>query len=135
MSGEIIKILDALINKFRVSIDWASSNIIPQLQELCGKYINYKIATSIMWIVIGFIVGISGLVWYKTINKHNDWGVVNTDYGCDNDLRKVLYISAILVSVLSLFIIFYQILNIITCVTFPEKIIINELQNIYDNMK
>ena len=53
MSEEIIKILDALAEKFGLAIDWTSANVIPYLQQLCGKYITYEIAISIVWMLIG----------------------------------------------------------------------------------
>lgn len=48
MSEEIIKILDALADKFGIAIDWTSSNVLPYLQQLCTKYVRCEIATSII---------------------------------------------------------------------------------------
>lgn len=53
MSEEVIKILDALAEKFGLAIDWTSANVLPYLQQLCGKYVTYEIATSVVWILIG----------------------------------------------------------------------------------
>ena len=47
MSEEVIKILDALTEKFGLAIDWTSANVLPYLQQLCGKYVTYEIATSV----------------------------------------------------------------------------------------
>lgn len=52
MSEEVIKILDALAEKFGLAIDWTSANVLPYLQQLCGKYVTYEIATSVVWILI-----------------------------------------------------------------------------------
>ena len=46
MSEEIIKVLDALAEKFGVAVDWTSANVIPYLEQLCSKCVNYEIATS-----------------------------------------------------------------------------------------
>lgn len=43
MSEEVIKILDALAEKFGLAIDWTSANVLPYLQQLCGKYVTYEI--------------------------------------------------------------------------------------------
>lgn len=37
MGEEIIKVLDALAEKFGLAIDWTSNNVIPYLETLCGK--------------------------------------------------------------------------------------------------
>ena len=48
LSDEIIKILDALAERVGLVIDWTSKNVIPYLEQLSTKYINYEIATSIV---------------------------------------------------------------------------------------
>ena len=55
MSEEIIKVLDALAEKFGLAVDWTSANVIPCLEQLCGKYVNYEIATSVVWLLFGII--------------------------------------------------------------------------------
>ena len=35
MSDEVVKILDALADKFGIAINWTSANVIPYLQQLC----------------------------------------------------------------------------------------------------
>lgn len=49
MSDEVIKVIDALAERFGIVIDWSSENVIPYLQQLCDKYITYEIITSIVW--------------------------------------------------------------------------------------
>ena len=61
MSDEVIKILDALAEKFGIVIDWTSQNVLSYLQQLCDKYVTYEIATSIMWLVIGVILTLFGI--------------------------------------------------------------------------
>ena len=59
MSEEVIKILDDLCKRFGIAIDWSSENIVPYLEQLCKKYINYEIVTSVIWIILfatGFII-------------------------------------------------------------------------------
>jgi hypothetical protein len=41
ISNEIIEVLDHLSEKFGVVINWSSENVMPYVQELCGKYINW----------------------------------------------------------------------------------------------
>ena len=63
MSNEIINVLNALTEKFGIAIDWTSMNIIPYLEQLVNKYINYEITTSIIWIIVNFIMFISSFTF------------------------------------------------------------------------
>lgn len=56
MSNEIIKVIDALAAKFGIAVDWTSANVLPYLETLCGKYVDYEIMTSAVWIVIGVLM-------------------------------------------------------------------------------
>ena len=59
MSEKIIKILDHIGSKFGVAIDWTDKNVMPYLQELADKYINYELVTSIAIAV----VCVFGIIW------------------------------------------------------------------------
>lgn len=62
MSEEIIKVLDDLGNRFGIAIDWTSENVMPYLQDLFTRFINYKIGTTIMWIVICVMTLIASII-------------------------------------------------------------------------
>ena len=125
MSKEIIEVLDALSDRLGMSIDWTQNNIIPYLQEICDKYVNYEIATSIVWIVVGIILLIVVVLMIKKLNTDNDLE--------DDDI--LLLITAIAVcGVIGIWIVLTQVFDIVTCYTFPEKIIIEKLIEIKKNM-
>lgn len=126
MSDEVIKILDALTERLGLAIDWSSSNVLPYFQQLCNKYIKYEIATSIIWIVIGMVLLLGGRYLSKKIKYTIDmfWSV--------NDL---MIIALIVMVLLGSYMIVTQIFDIATCITFPEKMIFYELQNIYSSYK
>lgn len=134
MSEEVIKILDALAEKFGLVIDWTSANIFPYLQQLCGKYVTYEIATSVVWMVIGvcllfigkYIIGKAKYCWQKY--KDDNY----SDYDVCTFLLGVLAGCVIIAGII---VILCQTFDIVTCVTFPEKIIIKELKSIYSSMK
>lgn len=135
MSDEIIKVLDALAEKFGLAVDWTSSNVIPYLNQLCGKYINYEMATSIVWMIFGLLLFLAGIVCYRIVYKNKEWGVDQYEYISDDcSGRILLYVCVILIIVTSMIVVGTQIFDIITCVTFPEKIIIDELKMIQSNM-
>lgn len=117
-SEQIIKILDNLSDKFGMTIDWSNKNVIPYLQTLTTKYINYEVDTSIFWIiicVIGIIVG--ALLIY-------------IDWKYDEDDSPVYTIIGLLIIIFSAVFIIIQSIDIITAKTFPEKIILNYLLEI-----
>ncbi|EGT5282657.1 TPA: hypothetical protein KPE78_001141 [Clostridioides difficile] len=117
-SEQIIKILDNLSDKVGMTIDWSNTNVIPYLQTLTTKYINYEVSTSIFWIVIcviGIVVG--ALLIYI------DWKYDKGDFPVFIDLGLFFI-------VLSAVFIIIQSIDIITAKTFPEKIILNYLLEI-----
>ena len=126
MSDEIIKILDALTEKLGLAIDWSSSNALPYFQQVCNKYITYEIITSIIWIVIGIMLLLGGRYLFKKREYINDMFL-----GFDE-----MIIAAIIAMVLiGGLMIVTQVLDIATCITFPEKMVLRELQNIYSSYK
>lgn len=134
MSEEIIKVLDNLAERFGVAVDWTSTNVIPYLQELCSKYITYEIATSVTWLVIGILCLIFSK--YTFTKTKYFWNKYKEDIYSDYDFGAILFgvITGCMI-IAGIIVILYQTFNIITCLTFPEKIIIDELSSIYLNMK
>ena len=135
MSKEIIKILDALAEKAGLAIDWTSANVLPYLQQLCSKYVTYEIATSIVWILIGIcllFVGKYSIKKTKQYYKKYEEETSYSDYDCIAILFGILTGFAVFGGI---GIILCQTFDIVTCITFPEKIIIEELQSVYSNLK
>lgn len=133
MSEEIIKVLDVLAEKFGMTVDWTSANVIPYLEQLCGKYVNYEIATSVIWLILG--IGFLFLAkWLLKKTKYfydtaDDW---DDDYGIGCIFTGIGCGIAIITG---LIMIIAQTFDIVTCFTFPEKVIIEELKSIYTSMK
>ena len=134
MSKEIINILDALAERFGVAIDYTSANVIPYLEKLCSKYVNYEITTSVIWLLIGviclFIAKWGSKQTKRFIKKYEESDSYNY-----NDVWAVLSgIATIILIIIGLLIAIEQIFNIATCLTFPEKIVIEELKMIHKSM-
>ena len=126
MSDEVIKILDALTERLGLAIDWSSSNVLPYFQQLCNKYIKYEIATSIIWIVIGIVLLLGGRYLFKKRKYINDMF-----FGAN----ELIITEVIIMVLLGSLMIVTQTFDIATCITFPEKMIFYELQNIYSSYK
>lgn len=134
MSEEVIKVLDALSEKFGLVMDWTSSDIIPYLEQLCNKHVDYDVATSIVWLLLGLVclfMSIKGIkLTIQFCNKYendpcSDYDVLVVFVGA---VTGVLFIVGVVVSL-------RQIFDIVTCFTFPEKVIIEELKSMYLRVK
>ena len=132
MSNEIIKVLDALAEKFGIAVDWTAANVIPYLQRLYGKYVNYEIATSIVWIICGVLILLSCIGIWKFLKYACKQAKANYDWEVGAALAGIIFAVFIIVGVL---IIATQSFDIVTCYTFPEKVILEEMKDIYESMK
>ena len=110
VSEQIISVIDNLCQKFGIAIDWTANNVLPYIETLCGKYINWEINTSYAWIGIAASCTIIALI-IAIIVRYNG--------GCDGFEWGLFAV----VLVFSIGIIATQIFDIIECKTFPEKAI------------
>ena len=129
VSEEIINVLDALAERFGMVIDWTAQNVIPYIEQLLVKLINYEIVTSVIWLIFGIIflfIGKWGIKktqeCYKKYKKDewSDWCVAAVFVG----------IGTGVVFLFSIIIIMFQVFDIATCLTLPEKIIFDELKSL-----
>lgn len=135
VSEQIIEVLDALCEKFGIAIDWTADTVLPYVKSLCTKLITWEISTSVYWICIFVTLTSVGVFITKkiytkynnvikdknsSISKKNDWETVN----------MITWICFIVLSVVSVGIIGFEIHDIITCVTFPEMVVIETIQSL-----
>lgn len=135
MSEEVIKILDALAEKFGLAIDWTSANVLPYLQQLCGKYVTYEIATSVVWMIIGICLLFLGRFCIGKTKYYCQKYCEETDFCTYDDIAFAFGFVAAIAIVLGVAFVLSQTFDIVTCITFPEKIIFDEIQSIYESMK
>ena len=72
VSEQIIQVLDKLCEKIGFVIDWSATNVLPQIQILCEKYINWEISTSIFWMIFGVIMLIISIIG-MIVEANTDW--------------------------------------------------------------
>ena len=131
MGDEIIKVLEKLGEQFGIAIDWTSQNIVPYIQQLTGKIVIYEIATSWAWIGISLFIIIGFILGIKPVNKLT---IKLEDKYCDFEYIAPLYIFLCGAIALGFFIcIICQIFDIVTCYTFPEKIIMEYIQSLLNS--
>lgn len=108
---EMIKVLDYLGQKLGVAIDWSNQNALPYLEELAHKYINYEIATSVAWLIIGIVILIFGIFLFRKRKE-----------------SEVCFFVSMICFLGSFSIIFFQVMDIIKCIFLPELQIYEYLQ-------
>lgn len=106
MSTEIIKILDAVCDKFGITIDWTSQNVIPDVEQICSHIVQYEFSSSVLYILIAILSIILAIGMYRIYG--------NKDY---------VGFSAIICIIASI-VICHQFFDILAALTFPEKTII-----------
>lgn len=139
VSEQIIEVLDYICEKIGLVIDWsivfANENAIPYIEELCRKFVTYEIATSVATLIVCVIVGIICIIAAKAIHKNKDFGVTHYCTISDDYLGRYFAYGAIIFICFIVTLVFTrEAWDIITCVTFPEKFIFEELMQIYENL-
>lgn len=136
MGDEVIKILNALCEKFGIAMDWSSQNIVPYIQLLSKRCVNYEIGTSIMWLVIGVIMIITGFLLIKYVLLNRKIIKEIKDGYCDiDDFSAICILVIVICLVFGIYLVIQETYDIITCFTFPEKIIFNQITEIYKSLK
>lgn len=139
MSAQIIEVLNDICEKFGVAVDWTSKNIQPYLKELMTKCINYKLATDIVWLVVGIILLIIGGVLLRFAFNNNRKYHEITDYyermhSCLDDVAGIQFIFGGICLGVAVILILYFTINLLACLTFPEKIILDMVRSYLGNM-
>jgi hypothetical protein len=130
VSDQIIKVLDALCEKFGIVIDWTSANVIPYITTLCTKLISYEIWTSVAWMAVMVGLSIISIVLVITFrNKLHD----SINYG--EGFLLFPYTGFVAIWIATILIVGFQIFDIIKCTTFPEMYVFEYVQGIINAAK
>lgn len=129
VSNQIIEVLNALCEKFGIAIDWTGQNVMPYVQELMKKAVNYELWTSVMCII--FFLLSTGICWFVV------WKLSRFPGFCWDDvfdegaptIAMFFAIAGVILAITSFCVTVDESMNIITCLTFPEKIIFNMIQS------
>lgn len=118
VSDQVIAVLNDLCTKFGIAVNWSSENVLPYLKELMAKYIGYKTYLSIFFIFVDvLIIVISAfLIWWVT---KIPWV---------RDTQNLVTVIILIVCLCAFVALIYNASCLIAVETFPEKLIINEIQ-------
>lgn len=126
VSKQIIEVLNDLCNKFGLAIDWSNKNVMPYLKELMGRFIAWEISTSIIWIVLGVIMSIIGIILVRDIWKQQD------DYDYFGDLDEGItwfFIGSLILIIIGILVTVIQCFDICQAIYLPEKTIYDFIQH------
>lgn len=128
MSEEIIKVLDDLGDRFGIAIDWTSENVLPYLQNLMDRFITYNIAMNILYIAVCAIIIVGSIIGIPKISRYAKEKIKedpSSDWDCGVVVINVFWA---ITSILSTMFLLLSISDIIRCVTIPEVVVFNYLQ-------
>ena len=126
VSYEIIKVLDDLGRRFGIAIDWTNSNMVPYLQQLGQRIVNYKLGMSVFYLIIGILVMIVSIKAIKfIIHRCSDDDDITVDL-----LTMFIAPISIVAGVIAFIFVCDCIENIIACMTLPEKVILQQCMDI-----
>lgn len=117
MSSQIIEVLNDLCLKFGLAIDWSQENIMPYLEELAGKFVAWECATSSMWLVLGVLLLVGGVVLFACDVKTQ----------CMDGFGMML---GFILGFIGVCMCCTQILDILTCKYFQEKMIVDYVRTL-----
>lgn len=127
VSDQIIKVLNDLSEKAGIAVDWSSANILPSIQKVSSNIVRYELISSVVWTIIAIIIIVIMIVLLK-----------NTDIekGKDDSERAGLALSSIIYIIIAIcfsICLCVQIFDIIRCIVYPERVIIDEIISIRDS--
>lgn len=117
VSEQTIDVLEYLYENFGAVIDQNSGVMFSEIQTLCDKYIQWEIRTSIVWLVVGAMFLIVGIIIFPKATAE----IKRFREDDQEDLMSdILIIVTVLCIVIGTLITYKQIVDIVKCHTFLE---------------
>lgn len=128
VSEQIIMVLDDICAKLGIAVDWTAQNVMPYIQEMLGRFVKYELWTSVASIILTgatlfALVKFTVYFWKRANFK---------SYAIDhNQVFAIIgLVLSVFLAVAFVFSVFINLTDIIACLTFPEKIIFDELKTV-----
>jgi uncharacterized membrane protein len=131
VSEQIISVLNALCEKFGIVVDWTTNNVLPYIQDLCGRIINYSIATNIATIVFLIILFLAFLFTFKYMLKKGS----EDNWYSDGWLFGAILSGVVfgICTLLCFIMIPMSVMDIIKACTIPELTIIEMVEGLIES--
>lgn len=131
VSEQIISVLNALCEKVGIAIDWTAANVLPYVQDLCGRVVTFAIAKSIVSIVFTIIALIISFFVFKFMFKRgreDDWDSMGWFVG--TVISGVVFGLCALCAVCG---IPTDVMNIVQACTIPELTVIETIEALIES--
>lgn len=126
ISDQIIAVINDLCQKFGIVIDWTAENVFPYIKDLCARYIQFEIQTSIMWVIcFAAVTALAGIIWATSAIVY-----ANTCSDLAWAISRVSMAVFWIALVLTLIVVMVQVYDIIECRNIPEKVIIEYIESL-----
>lgn len=119
-SENFIKIMDEFGNKIGIAIDWTNKNVMPYMEQLSERIVNYELFTSVAWLMFAIVIFILSIVFLNKGIKHKN----NPERSCYDETYIISILIGLVFMILFLIIGICEVSDIITCLTLPEKTLI-----------
>lgn len=119
-SENFINIMDAISKKLGIVIDWSNNSVLPYIEQLSTRIVNYEKFTSVAGLIFAIIMLIIGIILLKKAKEDFE----NNDYYYCDDVGILYSIIGSVLIMISVVCIIVDVRDIITCLTLPEKTII-----------
>jgi hypothetical protein len=129
VSEQIIQVINDLCAKFGMVIDWTSENVWPYIESLVGKYIKLEIATSAALCLIFIILPVAIFFVAKYFHPKAKEKYYDPDYFVVW-AAVISWLLFVALAFTGIIVIVAQIFDIITCLTFPEKMVFDYIMNL-----
>lgn len=127
MATQIIEVIDALCQKFGIAIDWTSDNILPYVEDLVKNAVRYELYTSLLYSIILAIGMVIFIVFSRLI-----WCWLKKDEPAEDesiDAAVTFFVIFLICAIICFVLLLFQLVDIVTCFTFPEKVVYDIISN------
>lgn len=124
--NKVVEAIDAIAEKFGVAIDWTKQDVLPVLNDLIHRFASYKIAYTIVVLVIFLIIMILGVYFITSVQKKWEKSEHSYDAVDPKYWGWVLIIISTLIMVLC-------IKTILRAIYIPEMLFYEEISKLMRN--
>ena len=121
-------VLDDICAKLGIAVDWTAQNVMPYIQEMLGRFVKYELWTSVASIVLTGVALFALVKFTVYFWKRADFDCYDIDH--NQAFAVVGLVLSVFLAVAFVVSVFINLTDIIACLTFPEKIIFDELKTV-----
>lgn len=132
LADGLVDTINVIADSIGVAVNWTTENVVPYLSDLINRFIGVELWTSVVILIFLLLIIIPSIIVLIIQNKRYK-KAINNQYNqlykkrLIIDSSRILSIFTVFVIVISLLLMIPKVLNIVTCVFIPEKVILEEI--------